>query len=335
MLSLNNWRTVCEVIGHEWVLKLLENAVRKGVLSHSYLFTGPDGVGKRTLALEFARHLCCRVSLPPCGSCRDCQEILGRTHPDLKLLEPENGSIKIEQIRELHREAFLAPHRSPYRIFIISDMDKATPEAANSLLKILEEPPLHSIFLLTATSPELLLPTIVSRCQVFNLRPVPESQIQEFLEKNWGVESYKANLLARLSEGCPGKAIRFIQEEELFKRREEDLEAFFYILKSDTVARLEWAGEFGKDEERLKEMLNWWILAARDMLLILEGAREKVVNADCLGKLEATAVKLGKEKTRMGLKELRSILAALHRNANLRLALDVLMLKLPGFSQEV
>ncbi len=323
------------MIGHEWILKLLESAVRNGVISHSYLFTGPDGVGKRTLALEFARYLCCKVSLPPCGSCRDCREILEKSYPDLKLVEPENGSIKIEQMRELQREAFLAPHHSPYRIFIISDMDKATPEAANSLLKILEEPPPHSIFLLTATSAELLLPTIVSRCQVFNLRPVPEGQIQEFLEKNWGIESSKANLLARLSEGCPGKAIRFIQEEELLKKREEDLEAFLYILKSDTVARLEWAGGLGKDEERLKEMLKWWILATRDMLLILEGAKEKVVNADFLGKLEAAAVKLGRGKIRIGLKELRSILIALNRNANLRLALDVLMLKLPGFSQEV
>lgn len=323
------------MIGHEWALRLLENAIKRGDISHSYLLTGPRGVGKRTLAREIARTLCCKVSLPPCGNCQDCRDIIQGHHPDVKILEPENGSIKIEQMREMQREAFLAPHRSPYRIFIIADMEKATPEAANSLLKTLEEPPPHSIFILTALSADLLLPTIVSRCQVLNLRPVPENLIREYLEREWGVESSRASLLARLSEGCLGKAISFLQDEKAFRDRIEDLEALFSLLQSDTVARLEWSEGVEKDVERVQEMVQRWIVAFRDMLLLLEGAQELVINVDFKGKLMAAGTKLGKEKIRQALKDLRFILEALSRNANLRMALDVLVLKLPGIVQEV
>ncbi|MCS7286991.1 MAG: DNA polymerase III subunit delta' [Anaerolineae bacterium] len=324
------------LIGHEWALEFLENAIRRGDVSHSYLFTGPRGVGKRTLALEFAKALCCRVSLPPCGHCRDCRDVAQGRHPDVKVLEPDNSSIKIEQIRELQREAFLAPHRSPYRIFIIADTEKATPEAANSLLKTLEEPPPHSIFILTALSADLLLPTIVSRCQVLNLRPLPDDLIREFLEKKWGIESSRASLLARISEGCVGKAVEFLKEERTFRERTEDLEAFLRLIKSDTITRLEWAEAISKEreEERVQEMVKRWILALRDMLLLLEGMQDMVVNVDFKDELRAVATKLGKEKIRSGLKDLRFILEALSRNANLRIVLDVLVLKLPGLVQE-
>ena len=320
------------MIGHEWALKFLENAVKRGEVSHSYLFTGPKGVGKRTLAFELARTLCCRVSVPPCGRCQDCSEVAQGRHPDVKLLEPEDGSIKIEQIRELQREAFLAPHRSPYRIFIIAEMEKATPEAANCLLKTLEEPPPHSVFILTALSADVLFPTIVSRCQVLNLRPLPEGLIREFLEREWGIEASRASLLARLSEGCVGKALELLKDEEAFRRREEDLETFLSLLKSDTLARLEWAGSAVKDAERLQEMLQRWILAMRDMLLLAEGARGMVVNVDFAEKMAPLALKLGGEKIRSGLRDLRFVLEALNHNANPRIALDVLMLKLPGLA---
>ncbi len=320
------------MVGHDWAIRLLENAVRRGEISHSYLFTGPEGVGKRTLALELAKALCCRVSLPPCGECQDCRDIAQGRHPDVEILEPENGSIKIEQMRQLQREAYLAPHRGPFRIFIIAGMDRATPEAANSFLKTLEEPPPHAIFILTALSAELLLPTIVSRCQVLNLRPLPEELVREFLEKELGIESSRASLLARLSGGCPGKAVELARDEEAFHRREEDLEALLSLLKSDLITRLEWAESAGKDAERLQEMVQRWILAMRDMLLILEGAGELAVNIDFAGKMAPVASKLGGEKIRSALKDLRFVLEALERNANPRIAVDVLMLKLPALT---
>jgi len=318
-----------EVIGHEWAVELLRQSIARGSVAHSYLFTGPDGVGKRTLALEMARALCCEGSAPPCGECESCRRVKAGTHPDVVLVEPEKGSIKIERMRELRRRAALAPHLSRYKVYIISDMEKATPEAANSLLKTLEEPPSHLVIILTASNAEALLPTIVSRCQVLNLRPLPVALIEQALQERWGVQKERAALLARLSTGCLGWAVRAHSDEAMWQRRARLSEDLLALLKSDIVERFSYVARLSKDGEEAREVVELWLKLWRDMLLLKEGAGDRIINLDFKDRLMSEAEALSYAQLRRGLESLKSTLQALDKNVNLRLALEVLMLDLP------
>ncbi len=180
----NNWN----LIGHEWAVDMLKKHVIHGTTRHAYLFAGPPGVGRRTLALRFAQALNCQTPVEPgvpCGQCRDCKQIEAMQHPDLNIVEPTildpkggkeliphpNGEIRIEQIRDLRRILNLQPYQSNYRVALLLHFHQTRRDnAANALLKTLEEAPSYAVLILTADNPEQLLPTIVSRCEVLRLQ---------------------------------------------------------------------------------------------------------------------------------------------------------------------
>jgi len=163
-----------QIIGHDWAVTFLQQSLATGRVAHAYLFTGPPQIGKRTLARGLAQALNCTGTQPPCGQCQSCQKVSKGTHPDVRIIEGEGagGSIKIDQVRAVKREAMLSSYEGRFRVYILRHVDMASLEAANSLLKILEEPPEHVVLVLTAVQPESLPATVVSRCQRLDLRPV-------------------------------------------------------------------------------------------------------------------------------------------------------------------
>src|SRR5687768_5087036 len=208
-----NWN----LIGNEWAVDMLKKHVTNGTTRHAYLFAGPPGLGRRTLALRFAQALNCPTPLEagvPCGQCRDCKQIAAMQHADLSIIEPmikdpdhpkelipaPNGEIRISQIRELQKTINLKPYQSRYRVLIFLRFQQANIEACNALLKTLEEAPSYAVLILTADNPEQLLPTIVSRCEVLRLRPLKVEEVMKELESR-GVESDRAKLIAHISGG--------------------------------------------------------------------------------------------------------------------------------------
>jgi DNA polymerase-3 subunit delta' len=168
----NNWN----LLGHEWAVQLLSGQLERNSLRHAYLITGPAGVGRRTLALSLAQAVNCPTPLAPgfpCQTCRTCSQIARQQHPDLAIIQAEEvgGTLKVDQVRELQRSLNLAPYQARYRVALLLRFEEAHPSAANALLKTLEEPASQVILILTASSPDALLPTVVSRCEVFRLRP--------------------------------------------------------------------------------------------------------------------------------------------------------------------
>lgn len=319
-----------QIIGHDWAVALLRQALASDRTAHAYLVTGPPQVGKTQLGWNLAQALNCTGASPPCGVCGPCNKILRRVHPDIHLVQgPDNsGTIKIDQIRALRRDAFLAPYEARYRVFILRHADRASTEAANSLLKILEEPPAHVILILTAVDADALPSTVVSRCQRLDLRPVAQQVVEEALLER-GVEPGRAQLLARLSGGRVGWALDASQGESAMEQRARDVAALLDILAADRVQRFAVAQQTSRDSTTVRRLLEVWTLWWRDLLLVCSQSGQYVVNVDRVDELHALAATCSLDTAWEGLMALQEASAQLEDNVNAQLALESLLLKLP------
>jgi len=314
------WQTV----GHEWVVELLQRAIREGRLGHAYLITGPSSVGKSLLATEFAAALNCSAEAPPCGECASCRRTLRGTHPDVTLVHPDGERLKIDQVRALQYELSLSP-REGRRVCLIYDFEKATTEAANALLKTLEEPPPKVVILLMALDAALLLPTIVSRCQHLPLRQVSSEQIEEHLVRRLGLEPDRARLLARLSGGRIGWAIAAAQEPALLAEREERLAELVGLLDVGHAARIRAAEKLASSAE-LPRIIALWQTWWRDVMLVAAGCEELVTNVDAMDTLRLHASRRTVVEAERAMREAGATLVRLQQNVNARLATEVLLL---------
>lgn len=235
----------------------------------------------------------------------------------------------MDQVRELRREASLSPVMGRHRIFIICGMEFANENAANALLKILEEPPSPVIFLLTATSGELVAPTIVSRCQVLFLHPQPKEMIQRALEEHWGVPGEQARLLAGLSGGRMGRALALLQQANLLAKRQEALAQLRALLPAHWGERFTMAADLARRPEQIPEILEVWLSWWRDLLLVREGLREHMANVDCERDFANWSNSLDVGAIREALVSLQACADYLQKNVGTRLALEWLMLHLP------
>lgn len=203
-----------DIYGRQQVLRSVRSALSAGRLSHAYLFCGPEGIGKKTMAHALATALLCDTSMAePCGTCSGCQKIKAGSHPDLHRIVSEGKSVKISQIKEMKKVAYLRPREGRYQVFILEQADAMTADAANSLLKLLEEPPPASLFILLAGSPAALLPTVVSRCQVYQLPRLGAADLALVLEAaGLPLSAEESRLAVGGAEGIPGRALTLARE---------------------------------------------------------------------------------------------------------------------------
>lgn len=323
-----------DITGHSWAVHLLQQHIARGEVRHAYLFTGQQGVGRRSLALQFARALNC--TNPPtsggsCGECRACEGIAQSSHPDLTIIQrlEDKTRILIDQIRNLQHTLILAPYESRYRIALLVNFHEATDEAQNALLKTLEEAPEKVILLLTAESPESLLPTIVSRCELMRLRPMPLEELEEVLKKERKVGNEEARLYSHLAQGCPGQAINILENPALLTQRRSWLDDALRLLSASRHERFRFAERESKNRNDLKQILQTWMSLWRDLMIVSEGAPLPLINLDYQSQLERLAVQVSAAIAQKCIAGLDLSLDRIEKNANPRLLLEVLLLDWP------
>lgn len=265
--------TFSQILGQEGAVGLLREALAKKKMPHAYLFVGIPGIGKTSAALALCRALNCEESGEGdgCGRCRSCKKMESGNFPDLVILEPDGQNIKIEQVRELDRLFSFKAVEGKHRVTVVRRAETMTEEAANAFLKLLEEPPLGNILVLTVTEPSDLLPTILSRCQRVSFRPFPASLIEAWLVDNRGVETDKASLLSRVAAGSLGRALE-LSDGDFLEKRQDLLSGLTRLLHLHAEEGVEWAlayggkGKKGRDAD-LSLMLGLWKTWYRDLIL--------------------------------------------------------------------
>jgi len=325
----SNW----DLIGHAWAVDMLKKHVVNGTTRHAYLFSGPPGLGRRTLALRFAQALNCATPVSagvPCGQCRDCRQIEAMQHADLTIIqaEAEGGTLKVDQIREARRTLTLKPYQSKYRVSIFLRFQEANDNAANALLKTLEEAPSYAVLILTADNPEQLLPTIVSRCEILRLRPLSIEEIKKDLESR-GVESNRARLIAHISSGRPGYARQLVDSDSLLEKREERLNELLTLLPASRVEKFAYADKLSKDKDSMRQAILFWLSYWRDVMLRTAQAESPLVNVDRNVEIEDLASRMDLSSARLVVSRLESALEKMDRNVNSRMLAEVLLLDLP------
>ena len=357
-----------DMIGHEWAINLLSQHLATRKVRHAYLFTGPDAVGKRTLALRFAQALNCEAPPTPgetCGECRACRMIPKQKYPDLHVVEvgqldrkveiksdrqfvngkygddaknmrQESSEVKVKQIRLLQRQLALTPYEGRWRVALLLRFWEASSNAANALLKTLEEPSPQVVLLLTARSAESLFPTIVSRCEVIPLRTLARDELEAGLVAR-GISDDRASLLAGLSAGRPGWALQLAENPEQLERRTALLEDLFSLLGKSRGERFNYAAMFkpsrreslSKVRERAVETLETWLSLWRDVMIIAFGATASEQNPDRRSDLERLASDIDPTQVVDAVQATRRTLQAVHQYSNIQLAMETLMLDLP------
>ena len=316
-----------QILGHERQKEVLGRAMENGRIAHAYLFHGPEGVGKRLMALALARAIVCDEQRG-CGNCLPCRKIDHQNHPDLHVLEPDGNSIKIEQIRSVKRDLNLKPLESPRKICLIEEADLMTAGAANSLLKTLEEPRGDTLIILLSAQPNRLLETIRSRCQAIPFTRHPNSRIQAELEGQLGIEATESHILAALSEGSFKKA--FGKDRDLYlEERRVLLKTLTGLSPGSILPILDFAEKLAADKTVLPDILEIFQAFYRDVLLTLQGRKEdELVNLDLKDKINRTASKENVASILSKLDALAEVRRQLDRNVNRQLAMEVLLLNL-------
>jgi len=290
-----------EIVGQDKAIAFLKKVAENNRIASAYLFKGLQGIGKTTTAIAFALLLNCidPIDGDGCMRCGSCRKIINKNHPDLFIIEPdpERRGIGINQIREINRDLAFSPAIGRYRIIIIDPAEKMTDEAANAFLKTLEEPPSRNIFILNVRDPRELLPTIVSRCQKVPFQPLPTADIVNLLTKEMDMNKEKATIVARLSEGSLGRALK-LAKEDIFTLRVTWLSMLDSIINQSSDRLTDLAQEcigFEKKVATDKEsrddmialMLSIWKSWYRDILLIkLGGTLDLLLNSDLLNNLK-------------------------------------------------
>lgn len=316
--------------GQKRAIEVIKKVLAHNRLAQAYLFTGPEGVGKKLTATSLAKALNCHTYTKDfCDQCISCRKIEEGIHPDISLLVPENGEIKIGTIRDIINGMAYRPLEARIRVIILDDAHRLNLSASNAFLKSLEEPPEHTAIILITSSPDTLPDTILSRCQRVYFGLIPLRELTELLGSQ-GIDRGEAEEIALMAEGSIGRAINMLSSDILSIKK--DIKYAMTAEKDTGILKLfTLAEKSARDEETFYRVLDWIRIYIRDMLLIK-------IYGDCAGVINKDIYNHLLEKgNRMTLWELLDIIERINflyrgreRNINKQLAIEILSMTLRG-----
>lgn len=270
-----------KIIGNDNIKQQLKKSIENNQISHSYLFIGIEGIGKKLLATEFAKAILCLGDNKYCNNCKSCIEFDGNNNPDFLYIEPDGNSLKIEQIREMQKKVQEKPIISNKKVYIINDADKMTLEAQNSLLKTLEEPPEFATIILIGTNENAFLATIKSRCMIIHFNQIADNKMIEYLNSQ-GIENITKNML-ELFQGSIGKALELKDKQEEYLKIEKMIEN---ISNYDLIDVTKNAEILYQTKDEIMEMLDYI------NIILLRLSKNNVKYTNCIKIVENTKKRL-------------------------------------------
>lgn len=318
-----------DIAGHSRAKAILRTALKTKHPSHSYLFSGPEGVGKLLTAVRFAQALACSEDNEGCGTCISCHQVQVGSHPDVHFFRSEGESIKIDQVRHLQELSYLQPIVSPWIVNVIDDADRLTPEASSSLLKVLEEPPVYVVNILISSRPQLLQPTIISRCQEIVFHYLPSEETERILRER-GIEN--AELLSRFAGGRIGEALRW-GDKENWKKRQRFLDLGLQLL-SGNGSPLFIAESILKEKGIILDFLRVLLSLWRDFIVLssFKTADPEVnchlINMDQRESIRTIALQRSSHSWGEGVQAIEEAMELSYTSVNMSMILPVLLLKL-------
>ncbi len=270
-----------KIIGNDEIQNLLKQAIKNNRTSHSYLFVGTEGIGKKQIAKEFAKALLCLNNDKYCNTCKSCIEFDDNNNPDFVILEPDENSIKIEQIREIQRKVVEKPIISNQKVYIIDNSDKMTTEAQNCLLKTLEEPPKYITIILIGTNENAFLSTIKSRCTILRFKDIPQHKIEEYLDTQQIY--FKDKRILKACGGSIGKALKIKDRQEEYESIHEFIEN---LAQENIIDIFQKTQILFNSKERIQDILQYI------NILLLEMAKENYKYSECIEIVEDTKKRL-------------------------------------------
>jgi DNA polymerase III subunit delta' len=322
-----------EILGHQRQTETLQLALAKGRLHHAYLFAGPEGVGKRTLALALAKAIHCAERVDDfCGQCANCARIEDGNHPDVRTIEPLAGKkeISIQQIREIEKQLNFRSFSGRKKIAVLDPATLMNLSAQNALLKTLEEPPQDSLLVLVATNTGGLLPTLRSRCLHLSFGSLQCAQLANYLASKKGLKREEADFLAAMAMGSLGTALK-IDGEEMQEKRRVWIELLSSLKAGDYRAATVTAEGLAKDRDESLKFLEWAGSWYRDLMVhaVTRGSAE-LVNRDVLARMEHESADDRLEHSLSLIAQTIEAAAGIQRNLNRRMVLENLLFNVVG-----
>ena len=324
MMGFNN------IIGHEEIIRHLKNAIEAGKISHSYIFTGEKGSGKKLLAGTFAATLQCEAGgTEPCQKCDSCKKAMGKNHPDIIMVSHEKpGTITIDEIRDqVIHDVDIRPYYSPYKIYIIADADMMTPQAQNALLKTIEEPPEYAVIMLLTNNIGGLLPTIQSRCVRLDLKVVNDGLVKKNLMEHLHVPDYQAEIDASFAQGSIGKAKEAATSQEFAEMTQNALRILKYANTMEVYELSDAIKNLSAEKQNINDYLDIFQFWFRDVLMF-KATREidNLVFKQEINYIKEQAKVRSYENLEKILDSTQKTKVRLKANVNFELALELLFL---------